>query len=79
MDPKYKSTHRSFIKGKNFKQASFYVDVRNYRHHGRSDREVTLIDQKDSADALRRRKSFWQHELDTYQLNGLNESDVALF
>ena len=25
------------------------------------------------------RESFWQHELDTFQPNGLNEHEVALF
>ena len=42
-------------------------------------RKNTLIDQAESADDLRRRESFWQYELDTFQPNGLNERDVALF
>ena len=41
--------------------------------------EITLIDQTDSVDDLRRRESFWPYELDTFQPNGLNERDVALF
>ena len=41
--------------------------------------ESTLIDQTESVDNLRRRESFWQYELDTFQPNGLNERDVALF
>ena len=32
-----------------------------------------------SVDDVRRRESFWQHELDTFQPNGLNEREVALF
>ena len=44
-----------------------------------SDWEISLIDQAGSADDLRRRESFWQYELDTFQPNGLNERDVALF
>ena len=44
-----------------------------------SDWESTLIDQTESVDNLRRRESFWQYELDTFQPNGLNERDVALF
>ena len=44
-----------------------------------SDWESTLIDQTESVDKLRRRESFWQYELDTFQPNGLNERDVALF
>ena len=44
-----------------------------------SDWESTLIDQTESVDNLRRRESFWQYELDTFQPNGLNERDAALF
>ena len=44
-----------------------------------SDWEITLIDQAESVDDLRRIESFWQYEHDTLQTNGLNEHDVALF
>ena len=44
-----------------------------------SDWEITLIDQVESVDDLRRRESFWQYEHDTFKPNGLNERDVALF
>ena len=44
-----------------------------------SDWEITLIDQTDSGDDLRRRVSFWQYELAIFQPNGLNERDVTLF
>ena len=44
-----------------------------------SDWEITLIDQAESVDDLRRRESFWQYELDSFQSNGLNERDVILF
>ena len=44
-----------------------------------TDWEITLIDQVESVDDLRRRESFWQYELDIFQTNGLNERDVALF
>ena len=46
-------------------------------HSGKGDCEVRLIDQSDSTEDLRRRESFWQHELDTFQPNGLNEREVA--
>ena len=32
-----------------------------------------------SVDDVRRRESYWQHELDTFQPNGLNEREVPLF
>ena len=44
-----------------------------------NDCEITFIDQAESEDDLRKRESFWQYELDTFQLNGLNEHDVTLF
>ena len=74
----YKSAHRSFIKGNTVKQASFYTHFGDDKHHGMSDWEITLIDQMVIVDNLRRRESFLQYELDTFQPNGLNERDVAL-
>ena len=74
----YKLVHRSFIKGNTVKQASFHAYFEDDKH-GIGDWEITLIDQTDSVDDLRRQESFWQYELDTFQPNGLNERDVALF
>ena len=34
--------------------------------HGISDWEITFTDQADSLDNLRRRESFWQHELNIF-------------
>ena len=75
----YKSAHRIFIKWNTIKQASFYAHFEDHKHHGISDWEITLIDQTDSVDDLRRRESFWQYELETFQPNGFNERDVAIF
>ena len=61
----YKSAHRNFIKGKTVKQAPFHAHFEDDKHYGMSDWEITLIDQTDSVDDLRRRESFWQYELDT--------------
>ena len=72
----YKSAHRNFIKRNTVKQAPFHAHVEDGKHHGMS--EITLIDQTGSADDLRR-ESFRQYEPDTFQSNGLNEPDVALF
>ena len=44
-----------------------------------SDWEVTLIEQAESVDDLKRREFFWQYELNTFQPNGRNKHDVALF
>ena len=32
-----------------------------------------------SVDDVGQRESFWQHELDTFQSNGLNEREMTLF
>ena len=75
----YKSAHRNFIKGNTFKQVSFHAYFEDYKHHGMSDWEITLIDHAESVDNPTRRESFWQYELDTFQPNGLNEGDVTFF
>ena len=63
----YKSAHRNYIKGNTVKQASFHVHFEDDKHNGKS------------VGNLRRREYFWQYEFDTFQPNGLNEGDVALF
>ena len=75
----YKSTHRNLIKGNTVKQASFHAHFDDDKYHGMSDWEIALINQAESVEDLRRRVSFWQYQLDTFQPNGLNERDVALF
>ena len=75
----FKSAQRNFIKGNTVKQALFHTNFEDDKHHGMSDLEIILIDQTESADNLRRRESFWQYDFDTFQPNGLNERDVALF
>ena len=67
------------MKGNTVKQESFHGHFEDDKHHGMSDREITLIDETDSTQDLRRRESFWQYELDNFQPNGLNERGVTLF
>ena len=40
---------------------------------------MRLIGQTDNIEDLRKKESFWQRELETFQPNGLNEREVALF
>ena len=61
------------------KQDSFHAHFAEGLHQGESDWEFRLIDQGVSADNVRRREFFWQHELETFQPNGLNEREVCLF
>ena len=64
---------------KKVKQESFRIHFTEGLHQGESDWEVRLRDQGFSADDVRRRESYWQHELDTFQPNRLNEREVPLF
>ena len=67
------------MKRKKVKQESFNTHFGEVNHNGEDDWEVRLIDQTDNVEELRKSESFWQHELDTIQPNGLNEHEVALF
>ena len=71
----YRYAHRNFLKRN--KQVSFNAHFAEVNHNGEDDWEVRLIDQTDNVKDLRRRESFWQHELDTFHPDGLNELEVA--
>ena len=66
------------MRNEKVKQDSFHAHFAEGLHQGESDREVRLIDQVVSVDDVRRRESYWQHELDIFQPNELNEREVAL-
>ena len=59
------------------KQESLHAHFADGVHSDEGDWELRLIDQSDSTEDLRKRKSFSQR--DTFQPNGLNECEVALF
>ena len=40
---------------------------------------MRLINPTDNVEELRKRETFWQHELDTFRPNGKNKCEVALF
>ena len=67
------------MRNKKVKQESFHDHFAEGLHQGESDWEVRLIDQGVSVDDVRQRESYWQHKLDTFQSNGLNEREVGLF
>ena len=64
---------------KKVKQESFNAHFADVNHNGENDWEMRLIDQTDDVEQLRKRESFWQHDLDTFQPSGLDEREVALF
>ena len=55
----YKGAHRNFLRNEKFKQESFQAHLAEDLHQADSDWEVTLIDQAESVDDLRWRKSYW--------------------
>ena len=61
------------------KQESFNAHFAEANHYGEDDWELRLIGRTDNVKDLQERKSFWQHKLETFQPNGLNEREVALF
>ena len=67
------------MKRKKVRQESFNAQFSEVKLNGVDDWEVRLIDQTDDVEDLRKTESFWQHEMDTFQPNGLNEREVALF
>ena len=70
----YRYAHRNYRKNRKVKQESFHVSFADGAHSG----ECDWVDQSDSPENLRKRESFWQHELDTFQLNSSNELEVTL-
>ena len=81
----YRCSHRNFLRNEKVKQEPFQAHFAEGLHQGESDWEVRLIDQGVSVvdqgvsvDDVRWRKSYWQHELDTFQPNGLNEREPFL-
>ena len=59
-------------------QASFYDHFCQEDHTGISDWSLKLIDQADDERSLRIKESFWQHKLNTFVPNGLNEREVYI-
>ena len=74
----YRSAHRNYKKNKKVLQESFHEHFERFKHNGENDWEVRLIDQAESVEDLRKRESFWQHELKTFQPDGLNECEVPV-
>ena len=48
------------------KQQPFHAHFADGVHRGEGDWEVRLIDKSDSTEDVRKRESFWQHELELF-------------
>ena len=74
----YKSHNKLYnLKGRS-PQVSFHAHFNLPGHNGKEDWEVTLIDQGETFESIRRKEYFWQFELNTFSPNGLNEREVTL-
>ena len=74
----YKSSWTKHINGQKVPQgSSFHSHFSADGHNGKSDWEVTLIDQADNEISVRRREDFWIEKLNTSIPNGLNDRNVS--
>ena len=69
MGPQYPS------KG-NVYQEQFHRDFSSDEHNWMEDWKINIIDRAETFLELRLRESYWQHRLDTFISNGLNERFV---
>jgi len=73
----YKSCYRKHHAGfNNVPQSSFHAHFDQPDHNGMADWSFILIDQGENLNATRRKESLWQHRLNTFIPDGLNERDV---
>ena len=62
----------------NVYKEQFHRLFNSERHNGMEDWKITIIDRAENVLELRRRESYWQHRLDTFIPNGLNERFVGI-
>ena len=73
----YRSCFRKHNSNEVVPQLSFHAHFNQEGHNGINDWLFTFIDQARDVNALRRKECFWQHKLNTFCPNGLNERDVT--
>ena len=69
----------AFFEKQKVKQELFNVHFTKVSYDSEDNWDVMLVDHDDIIEKLRKRKSFQQHELNTFLPNELNESEVTLF
>ena len=78
----YKSGDRKvskvYPKKFNVYQEQFHRHFNPEGHNGMEDWKITIIDRAANVLELRRGESYWQHRLDTFIPNGLNERFVGI-
>ena len=74
----YKSHNKLYNSKGSSPQESFHAHFSLPDHNGKADWAVTLIDQAENEQSVRRKECFWQYQLNTFNPNGLNEREVTL-
>ena len=59
-------------------QMEFHSHFNEEGHNGRKDWAFQIIEKVDDLKLLRKRESFWQHKLNTFEPEGLNVREVAI-
>ena len=73
----YKACFKKYSLNKSVPQASFHAHFSQTDHNGMDDWSFTLIDYAKDVESVRRKESFWQYKLNSFQQDGLNERDVT--
>ena len=73
----YKSTHKSFKTKRPEIQKLFHGHYIQDNHESKNNWLFTLTDQCSTNAKLRKREFYWQHRLETFFTNGLNEREES--
>ena len=57
---------------------SIVKNIVTKEHNGMEDQKITIIDRAENVLEIMRRESYWQHRLDMFIPNGLNQRFVAM-
>ena len=73
-----KNVSKIFSKIRNVYEEQFHRHFNSEGHYGMEDWKITIIDRAENILELRRRESYWQHSLDTFIPDGLNECFISI-
>ena len=69
---------KEYPKKCNVYQEQFHRHFNYEGHNWVEDWKITITDRAENVVELRRRQSYWQHSLDTFIPNGLNERFIGI-
>ena len=73
-----KNVSKVYSKKCNVYEEQFHRHFNSEGHYGIKDWKIIIIDRAENVLELRRRESYWQHSLDTFILDGLNECFIGI-